>query len=92
MKHSPREILGQRIDSGKLSPSELCEVRRVYDDLTAGRVGGNLRRNVVPWPNGEQNRWTERLYRKCGLALSQAKPRGQEDKKASPAPRGRRKG
>jgi hypothetical protein len=39
MKHSPREILGQLLDSGKLSASELREVRRVYDALIAGRVG-----------------------------------------------------
>jgi hypothetical protein len=70
MKHSQPELLRQLLACGKLSPSELGEVRRLYDDLVAGRVGGLTT---------QQTQWAERLRRQCGIALRRAMPR--EDKK-----------
>ena len=72
MKHSQPELLRQLLACGKLSPSESGEVRRLYDDLVAGRVGGLT---------SQQSRGAEQLRRNCGIALSRAKPR--EDKKAT---------
>ena len=71
MKNSQPDLLRQLLACGKLSPSESGDVRRLYDALVAGRVGGLT---------SEQNRWAEQLGRKCGVALNRAKPRA--DKKA----------
>ena len=56
-----REMLRRLIDSGKLTPSEAETVRKLYDDLVAGRIGGLHHKQSV---------WAEQLCEKCGIAAN----------------------
>lgn len=60
-----REILRRLLESGKLATSEEGAVRRLYDDLIAGRIGGL---------NGQQAAWAEELCQKCGVVASRPIP------------------
>jgi len=53
-----REMLRRLLDSGKLSPGEADTVRKLYDDIVAGRIGGLNHPQIV---------WAERLCRRCAI-------------------------
>jgi hypothetical protein len=60
-----RETLRRLLDCGKLAPSEVAAVRKLYDDIVAGRIGGM---------NHPQSLWAEQLCRRCGVEVRQAEP------------------
>ena len=60
-----REMLRRLLDSGKLTPSEAETVRKLYDELVAGRIGGL---------NQRQAAWAEQLCEKCGIVLVTVRP------------------
>jgi len=60
-----REMLRRLLDSGKLSPSDAEAVRKLYDEIVVGRIGGLTHPQIV---------WAERLCRRCGIAASRPKP------------------
>ena len=53
-----REVLRRLLDSGKLTPSEADAVRKSYDEIVDGRIGGL---------NHAQSVWAEQLCQKCGI-------------------------
>jgi hypothetical protein len=58
VKLPQREMLRRLLDSGKLTPTEAEVVRKLYDDIVAGLVGGLT---------VAQSLWAEQLCRKCGI-------------------------
>jgi hypothetical protein len=60
-----REMLRRLLDSGKLATSDAKAVRKLHDDLAAGRIGGL---------NGQQAAWAEELCRKCGFVAAPVRP------------------
>jgi len=65
VKLPQREILRRLLDSGKLTPSETEAVRKLYDDLVAGKMGGL---------NHPQSVLVQELCQKCGVVANRARP------------------
>jgi hypothetical protein len=65
VKLPQREILRRLLDSGKLTPGDTVTVRKLYDDLLAGRMGGL---------NHPQSVLVQALCEKCGVVVSRARP------------------
>ena len=65
VKLPQREMLRRLLDSGKLAPKETATVRKLHEDLVAGRIGGL---------NGQQAAWAEELCGRCGIVFAPARP------------------
>ncbi len=61
-KLTQREMLRRLLDSGKLAPGDAETVRKLYDDIVAGRIGGM---------NHPQSVWAEGLCVACGVEFRQ---------------------
>jgi hypothetical protein len=60
-----RVVLRQMLDCGKLTSAETKTVGKLFDDLSAGRIGGL---------NTQQSAWVEQVCKRCGIAVERAKP------------------
>lgn len=61
-KLTQREMLRRLLDSGKLPAGDVESVRKLFDDIVAGRIGGM---------NHPQSVWAEKLCEQCGVDIRQ---------------------
>jgi hypothetical protein len=73
-------MLRRLLESGKLTSSDAAAVRKLYDDLLGGRIGGL---------NQRQAEWAEQLCQTCGVVANRPRPdtrkKGKEDAKRAVA-------
>jgi len=65
VKLPQRDLLRRLLDSGKLTPTEVEAVRKLYDDIVTRRVGGL---------NQTQAAWAQQLCERCGIAVNRVSP------------------
>jgi hypothetical protein len=61
-KLTQREMLRRLLETGKLSEDDATTIRKLYDDIVAGRIGGM---------NHPQSVWAEGLCQTCGVDIRQ---------------------
>ena len=65
VKLPQREMLRRLLDSGQLEATEVEPVRKLYDDIVTGRIGGLSQ---------QQAAWAEELCRRGGIVVARARP------------------